>query len=79
MDARVKDVLQRVFRSADVGDTASPRTVEGWDSLAHLALVSELEREFGVEFSPDEVLEMVSARIIEEILIERGAIAGKTA
>lgn len=68
MDERLQAVFRRVFRVHDVAPDASPETVPGWDSLAHLALVSDLEREFGVEFSPDEVVEMVNARIIGEII-----------
>ena len=75
MDERVRQVFRRVFRGVEADASSAPETVPGWDSLAHLALVSELEREFDVELTPDEVLEMVNVRIIEEILAARGVLA----
>nr|AIT69698.1 putative acetyltransferase [uncultured bacterium] len=35
---------------------ATPEQVPGWDSLAHLSLVSEIEKAFGVSLTLDEVL-----------------------
>ena len=75
LDARLVAVFRRVFRVETVEPESSPDTVPDWDSLAHLALVSDLEREFSVQFSADEVVEMVNVRIIAEILTGRGALA----
>jgi len=69
------EVFSRVFRVETIGEESSPETIPAWDSLAHLALVSELEREFEIDLSPDEVIEMVNVRSIIEILAERGAVA----
>lgn len=74
MDGRLATVFKRVFRVDEIGPESSPETILGWDSLAHLALVSELEREFDVEFSADDVIAMVNVRIIGEILAERGVL-----
>jgi len=38
-----------------ISDEDSPQTVEGWDSLAQIRLVHELETRFGVRL-PDEAL-----------------------
>jgi acyl carrier protein len=75
MDERLVEVFRRVFRVEMIGEESSPETIPAWDSLAHLALVSELEREFEIDLSPDEVIEMVNIRAILEILAERGAVA----
>lgn len=74
MDRRLVEVFQRVFRVRSIQPDSSPETVPGWDSLAHLGLVSELEREFRIELLPDEAMEMVNVRIIAEILMARGVI-----
>jgi acyl carrier protein len=60
----VQDILERLqplFR--DVLDNpklvvtreSNGNTVAGWDSLAHITLVSETEREFGVRFALGEL------------------------
>ena len=46
-------------------------TVDGWDSLAHMAIVAEMEDAHGVEFEVDEISEMTSAGKMYEILMKR--------
>ena len=45
--------------------------VDGWDSLAHMAIVAELEELHGVEFEVDEISEMTSAGKMFDILTNR--------
>jgi acyl carrier protein len=53
--------LNEVFRSVfdDPNLTVSPATtakdVPGWDSIVHITLVIEVEREFGVKFQMSEI------------------------
>ncbi|MFQ5458190.1 MAG: phosphopantetheine-binding protein [Myxococcota bacterium] len=58
MDDRVRDVFVSVLGVPPgiVTPEATPENVPGWDSLAHLSLVAELERVFGVQLTMDEVL-----------------------
>ncbi len=56
---RVKDICRDVFDDdrLEVTETMTAADVAGWDSLTHLSLVNELEEEFEVEFTLDEVTE----------------------
>jgi acyl carrier protein len=67
-------VISRVFgvRPSDVSDETRNADVEAWDSLGHMTLVVELESEYGVSFSADEVLQMTSVGAIKRVLGERG-------
>jgi len=47
---------------------ASVDTIEKWDSLQHMNLVLALEEEFNISFSDQEIIEMLSAEIIVEVL-----------
>ena len=38
-----------------INDTTTANDVEAWDSLTHLSLMNELEVEFKVEFTLDEI------------------------
>lgn len=76
LDAQLQQVFRDVFGAGRIDDRSSPETVAGWDSMGHLALVSELERVFAVRFSTTDIVEMVNARCIKEILTERGANGG---
>jgi acyl carrier protein len=53
----VRDVMAAVFvvAPADVGEDASPETIESWDSLRHLSLILALEERFGISLSIDEI------------------------
>jgi acyl carrier protein len=56
-----------------VSSTSSPRDFPQWDSAAHIDIVLSVEAEFGVSFSPDEMLDSLSIGAIEEILRQKGA------
>lgn len=57
---RVRQCIRRAFDLADVPLWASPSNVGAWDSLGHVMLMAELEREFGVQFPADEILKNTS-------------------
>lgn len=70
----VEDVIADVFgvdRDA-VDDTASPTTIEGWDSMGHLNLVCALEDRFRVSIDIADAMEMVSVARIKELLLGYG-------
>lgn len=53
--------LNRVFRdifedeSLEIADSMTAADVEGWDSLTHIDLIVEVEREFSIKLSTAEV------------------------
>ena len=55
-----------------LNEDSSPDTVDNWDSLKHMNLVLALEEEFGVTFSDEEIVELLSVEIIIETLKEKG-------
>lgn len=65
-EQRIKDVMASVIGvdPSAIDETASPETLEGWDSLNHMKLVVALEEEFGVTFKDEEVLEMQNYKLI---------------
>jgi acyl carrier protein len=87
--AQTKCVLPRVLAVAidvfqvpesSMGASSSPDTIETWDSLHHLSFVVALEQEFGVQFSPEEIEQLLSieltAALLEEKLRQSGASNG---
>lgn len=59
-------------------ESSSPDTVENWDSLKHVNLVLELENEFSIAFSEEEVLDIFSVKNIVEILEKKQSEGGAT-
>jgi acyl carrier protein len=70
---RVREVMAQVLdlRPADVVPELSVSTSSAWTSLNHLMLISQLESEFGVVFSNQEIKELTSFRAILETLGRR--------
>lgn len=72
------DRLQNVFRAAfnlpentnwnalGFGDT------QGWDSVAHMALIAALEEEFNIMIDTEDVIAMSSFEKAREILAKHG-------
>lgn len=71
---KLKEVLARIFNvSIDtITADASPDTIENWDSLRHMNLVLALEEEFGVDLTDDQVVEIISYKLIKIVLQEHG-------
>lgn len=67
---RLRQILSKVLRIAEdqITDETSPDNTEAWDSFNGLMLVSELESEFNVTFTMDEVLSVKCVKDIKEAL-----------
>ena len=62
IEVRIKNVMSAVFDIPvdQIKDNSSADTIESWDSLKHMNLVVALEEEFEIEFSDDEIIEMMN-------------------
>ena len=73
-EQKLKDVLATTFNIDvnSIAEDASPDTIENWDSLRHMNLVLALEEEFDVELTDDQVVEILSYKLIKIVLQEQG-------
>ena len=55
-----------------IDESSNQDSLEGWDSLAMVNLVTELETVFDVQFDILEIAEFHSVEIIKLVLIEKG-------
>jgi acyl carrier protein len=75
---RVRRLLSQVLDvpEAGVGPELSSTTSPAWTSLNHLMLISQLESEFGVVFSNQEIRQLTSFTAIVDALGRRlGSVA----
>ncbi len=74
MNNRLPPILSRVFKTPleRINAESGPHNLPAWDSAGHLNLMLELEKEFGVKFDDDEVIELVSMDAIGEALRRHG-------
>jgi acyl carrier protein len=54
---------------------ASTTSLEGWDSVAHVTLLSSISEEFGLDFEMEDFEELVSYQLIVEYLERKFATA----
>ena len=57
----------------ELGDEDSPKTVEGWDSLANIRLVHELEARFDVRLPDEALLEEQTIGSLKQLVLAHGA------
>ncbi|MHA8054518.1 acyl carrier protein [Aquirufa nivalisilvae] len=66
MEQRLKQIMANVFNLElnQIHEDISPETIENWDSIAHLNLVTSIEEEFEITFSEDQIAEMLNYKLI---------------
>jgi acyl carrier protein len=55
----------------EVRPDSSPDTISAWDSLKHLEMVLALEQEFAIQFTPEEIEQLLSVELIVALLAEK--------
>ncbi len=70
----VEQIISKVFNIdlKQVNDLSSRDTIEGWDSMGHLTLITELEEQFRVSIAIADAVEMVEVRKIKTLLPSYG-------
>ena len=76
MADKVSGLVARVMGASidTIDDESGPDTVPGWDSFSHIDLALALEAEFGISFTPEELMDLVSVGIIKKVLQEKGVV-----
>lgn len=74
MEIKIKEIMVQIFNvpEASIDSISSPDTIESWDSLKHMDLVTAIEEEFNIRFTYEEISEMLNFSLIIELLKERG-------
>lgn len=61
MKDKVKEIMINLFElDNSINDDISQSNTDKWDSLNHLNLIVEIEDEFNVSFTPEEIASMLS-------------------
>ena len=57
---KINEVFREVFddESIELNDTVTAKDIDGWDSLMHITLVSEIEDAFDIHFDMRDVTKM---------------------
>lgn len=74
IEERIYQTIARVMgiSPSQVNDDSSPETIENWDSFNGLILADELESEFNVKFSMEEIEDVRKVADIKHHLKNHG-------
>ena len=78
---RALKMLEPIFRdlfmdeSITLSETSSPADINEWDSMAHVTLLSSVERAFGVRFTAEEMGSIQDVATLLQVLNEHAASA----
>lgn len=74
----IEEIIERALqlKPGSVEETDDRNTIDGWDSLGHLRILTELDTEFeGKLAEVDELSQVKSVKGIKEVLRSRGLLA----
>ena len=74
IEVRVAQCFANVFPDLPASEVgrASTDTLAAWDSVAHITLLTAISEEFGIDFEPEDYLDLVSyPRIVDAIRIRQ--------
>ena len=63
---------QLKIKTEDISDALTPKDVPEWDSMNYLLFIAELEKEYSVSFTMDEVLGAQSLGDVRKSLKSKG-------
>ena len=67
----IKEVLI-IDEEVTLNDDTGPEDIEAWDSLGHVNIITAIEDEHDVEFTPEEIGEIRSVGDFKQVLAEKG-------
>jgi acyl carrier protein len=71
IDRALKTIFETKLKVKNYNDDVSMDNVDNWDSLAHIGLILEIERQCSLKITASEAVRMVSVRAIKAILAGR--------
>lgn len=76
MNANLCEIVANILgvSPSQIQESSSPREFAQWDSAAHIEIVLSVEAEYGVSFTPQEMIEVLSVKALEDALRQKGAL-----
>ena len=73
MEKKIRIIMAKVFEIeiSKISPKTTPSNTDNWDSLRHLMLIVELEKEFKVSFTDDELVRLAVYKSICQIVTKK--------
>jgi acyl carrier protein len=71
---KFKRIVQEIFKlpAEKIADSLTAKDIPDWDSMNYLLFIAELEKQFTVSFTMDEVLAADSLGAVRALLLAKG-------
>lgn len=74
MRERIISIIKQTLKissETEVKDETKPGDLQEWDSLGHMMLMSELEKQLHIKFEYDDILAMDSVGNIVKVIVDK--------
>lgn len=73
MNKKLKKIFSKIIgiKESSIKLGTSPKNTKKWDSLAHMNLIMALENELKIKFTDNEITEMLTFELVQEIIINK--------
>jgi acyl carrier protein len=73
MEEKIKKIMSDVFLIdiSTINNSSSQDTIENWDSIGHLNLITSLEETYKIIFDEEEIIQMLNFELVCLITIEK--------
>lgn len=70
---KIRSILQRILKHDrfDIHNELTAQMVEGWDSLTHMVILTEIEKEFGIQFKLKEINKLKNMGNLIELITSK--------
>ena len=74
MSEKLYNIISKIFSVpiTEINDESNPETIKSWDSLNLYMLIDDIESEFNVKFTLEEILEIKNIGYFKKLLVNRG-------
>ncbi|MEZ8929132.1 MULTISPECIES: phosphopantetheine-binding protein [unclassified Vibrio] len=71
MNVKIIEIISRIAKKNVSEIESNLEHKDLWDSFAHLELILALEEEFNIMLEPEEIAEMKTPKLVEEIILKK--------
>jgi len=74
MSEKLYNIISKIFSVpiTEINDESNPETIESWDSLNLYMLIDDIETEFNVKITLEEILEIKNVGDFKKLLVNHG-------
>ena len=71
VNSKVKKIISNLFKIdiVEISNQTSPSDSESWDSLNHIKLILQIEKEFNIKIDDSEINTLINVKIIVNTIL----------